>query len=194
MGDYSRPFLLQPRGGAQYASIVASILTPTSRGNVTIESDDTEDLPVINLNWLATESDQQLAIAAYKRIRSMFHSGAMAPIVIGDEYFPGKNYSTDAEILDVIRNTVMTIYHAACTCKMGVRIDSMAVIDSRARVYGVERLRVVDASSFPILPPGHPQSTVCECQYYGYLENIILTKIDMLAEKIASDIISELNR
>lgn len=110
---------------------------------------------------MSTETDQQLAVAAYKRIRAAFHSEAMAPIVVGDEYFPGMEHATDEQILDVIRNTVMTIYHAACTCKMGLREDSMAVLDSKARVYGVEGLRVVDASSFPILVPGHPQSTVC---------------------------------
>ena len=137
------------------------MLATTSRGNVTIASADTEDPPVINMNWLSTETDQQLAIAAYKRIRDIFHSKAMASIVIGGEYFPGKNHSTDAEILNVIQNTVMTIYHAACTCKMGKVDDNMAVLDSHARVFGVYGLRVVDASSFPILVPGHPQSTVC---------------------------------
>lgn len=113
------------------------------------------------MNWLSTEADQQLAIAAYRRTRDIFHSKGMASIVIGDEYFPGKNHSTDAEILSVIQNTVMTIYHAACTCKMGTFDDDMAVLDSHARVFGVYGLRVVDASSFPILVPGHPQSTVC---------------------------------
>lgn len=51
--------------------------------------------------------------------------------------------------------------------------DPMGVIDSKARVFGVQGLRVVDASSFPSLPPGHPQSTVY-----------------MLAEKIAADILN----
>ena len=133
----------------------------TSRGNVTIKSADTTDPPVINMNWLSTETDRQLAITAYKRIRAMFHSKAIAPIVVGNEFFPGKQYSTDSQILEMIQNTVMTLYHAACTCKMGTRDDAMAVLDHRARVYGVERLRVVDASSFPVLVPGHPQSTVC---------------------------------
>lgn len=66
----------------------------------------------------------------------------------------------------------MTIYHAAGTCKMGTSNDSMAVLDSQARVLGAQNLGVVDASSFPFLPPGHPQSTV-----YA------------LAEKIAADIL-----
>lgn len=48
-------------------------------------------------------------------------------------------------------------------CKIGVESDSMAVIDSRARVRGVTNLGIVDASSFPFLVPGHPQSTIYKC-------------------------------
>ena len=40
--------------------------------------------------------------------------------------------------------------------------DTTAVVDSRARVFGVTGLRVVDASSFALLPPGHPMSSVCK--------------------------------
>lgn len=45
---------------------------------------------------------------------------------------------------------------------MGLQNDTMAVLDSKSRVYGVTGLRVVDASAFPILPPGHPSSLVCK--------------------------------
>jgi choline dehydrogenase len=65
-----------------------------------------------------------------------------------------------------------TVYHASCTCKMGKQDDPLAVLDSAARVYGVNNLRVVDASSFPFLVLGHPQSTI-----YA------------LAEKIADEIL-----
>ena len=70
-----------------------------------------------------------------------------------------------------MRESAFTLYHASATCKMGRSGDAMAVVDSKARVFGVEGLRVVDASAFPFLPPGHPQATVY-----------------MLAEKIAEDI------
>ncbi|KAL9016400.1 MAG: hypothetical protein Q9180_008803 [Flavoplaca navasiana] len=60
---------------------------------------------------------------------------------------------------------------------MGPRSDRMAVVDTDTKVYGVRRLRVVDASAFPFLPPGHPQSTV-----YA------------LAEKIAEGILQGLKR
>lgn len=138
------------------------LVAPTSRGNVTITSTDTADLPTINPNWLATETDQQVAIATFRRIRQAFQSNKMAPVVIGEEYFPGPAIQTDEEVLEYIKNNLMTLWHPAGTCKMGTADDAMAVIDSHAKVFGVSGLRVVDASSFPILPPGHPQSTVCE--------------------------------
>lgn len=161
VGNFSRPITSQPRDGKQYATIAVVLIAPTSRGNVTISSADTSDLPVINPNWLATETDQEMVVAAYRRARDIFRSEAMAPIVIGDEFFPGDEYETDAEILDIIRDTMMTLYHPSCTCRMGTRDDPMAVVDSRGTVFGVTGLRVVDASAFPFLPPGHPQSTVC---------------------------------
>jgi choline dehydrogenase len=59
-----------------------------------------------------------------------------------------------------------SVYHAAGTNAMGKKNDIMSVIDSQARVFGVSRLRAVDASGFSVLPPGHPQSTVCKvCRY-----------------------------
>jgi choline dehydrogenase len=45
---------------------------------------------------------------------------------------------------------------------MGKVTDPMAATDSRARVIVVDGLRAVDVSTFPLLPPGHPQSTICE--------------------------------
>ena len=87
----------------------------------------------------------------------------MKGIVIGDEYFPGKgNVNTDDEIWTFIQESFSTIFHAACTCQMGKKDDPNAVVDTKARVIGVNGLRVVDASTLPILPPGHPMATICK--------------------------------
>ncbi|KAB2570007.1 Dehydrogenase patE [Lasiodiplodia theobromae] len=159
---------------AQHATILGAIVAPTSRGNVTLSSASTSDLPLVNPNWLTTTSDIELAVAMYKRMREIWASDAMASVVIGDEFYPGTDaVSTDDEILAQIKKSLTTVWHASCTCKMGAEDDEGAVLDSKARVYGVDGLRVVDASSFPTLPPGHPQSTVY-----------------MIAEKIAADIIN----
>ncbi|MGO1502922.1 MAG: GMC oxidoreductase, partial [Marinobacter sp.] len=46
-------------------------------------------------------------------------------------------------------------YHPSCTCKMGAADDPMAVVDEQARVYGVQNLRVVDASIMPSMVSGN---------------------------------------
>ncbi|KAL4951723.1 hypothetical protein BDW69DRAFT_201274 [Aspergillus filifer] len=172
IGSFTELLSTQPKDGFQYGSILGVLITPTSRGNITLASADTSDAPIINPNWMTSKSDQEAAIAIFKRIREIFASEAMAPIIIGDEYYPGNGTQSNSEILDFIRKSVMTLWHPSCTNKMGTSDDPAAVVDSKARVFGVQKLRVVDASSFPFLPPGHPQSTVY-----------------MLAEKIADDII-----
>ncbi|KAL4903134.1 hypothetical protein BDW74DRAFT_180005 [Aspergillus multicolor] len=173
LGNISDFYNNQPDDGYEYASILGVLIASTSQGTVTLASSDTWDLPIIDPNWLETESDQQLAVAAFKRMRQAFASNGMRPVVIGEEYYPGPEVETDEDILDWIRDNVMTLWHPSRTCRMGTPDNPMAVVDSRARVYGVNRLRVVDASSFPFLVPGHPQST---CY--------------MLAEKIADDILN----
>ncbi|KAF3063999.1 Versicolorin B synthase [Daldinia childiae] len=177
-GDLSSPLFNSPNDGYNYASILVSPCAPLSRGSVTITSDDTVDLPVVDPNWLSDPIDAQLAVAGYKRARELFSSAAMQDILLDSdpekEFFPGLDtVKTDEEILHTIRNTMTTIYHASGTCRMGHAADPdpSAVVDPHARVFGVERLRVVDSSAFALLPPGHPQSMV-----YA------------LAEKIADDI------
>jgi choline dehydrogenase len=129
---------------------------------VTLASADPSDLPIIKPNWLADPADQELAVAAYKRARQVFQTEALTPIIDGEEAYPGPKVQTDTEILQAIRDSVITLWHPACTCKMGKDGDPMAVLDSKCRVRGVTGLRVVDASSLPFLPPGHPQSSVCK--------------------------------
>lgn len=161
IGNVSNLPAIQPRDGYQYASILGVLIAPMSRGNVTLQSADTSDLPVINPNWLDDQADQEVVVAMFKRIRQAFQSEAMKPVVIGEESNPGPQVQSDDQILQFIKDNMMTLWHPSCTCKMGTSEDDMAVVDSQARVYGVDGLRVVDASAFPFLPPGHPQSTVC---------------------------------
>ena len=122
------------------------------------------DAPLINPNWLTHPTDQAVAVAGYKRARQIFETSAMKLILLGAEYFPGPGLGvkSDAEILAFVRKSFSTVFHASCTCKMGKQGDAMAVVDANAKVMGVKGLRVVDASSFPLLPPGHPVAVVCE--------------------------------
>lgn len=151
-----------PTDGRNYVSSSTALTNPFSRGNVTIKSTDSFVNPVVSPNWLLDPRDQEVAVAAFKQARAVFTNSATKDIVIGDETFPGLNVSSDAQILSFIQLSAAASYHASATCAMGMINDSMAVLDSKARVYGVKGLRVVDASAFPVLPPGHPSSTICE--------------------------------
>ncbi|CZR63977.1 related to choline dehydrogenase [Phialocephala subalpina] len=161
VGDWSSLLFGQPKDGAQYATILAALVAPQSRGNIQVTSADTNTLPIINTAYLQSHTDQQVAIAAYKRVRQAFTSDFMQQTVQGrPEAYPGPSVQTDNQILATIKESLQTVWHASCTCKMGVASDPMAVVDSHARVFGVQGVRVVDASAFPFLPPGHPQSTI----------------------------------
>lgn len=118
--------------------------------------------------WLTdpADVDAQVAVAAFRRIRQAWAS--IENVTIGPEIIPRPAVQSDDEILNYIRNVSIPLYHAGATCAMGKKGDLGAVLDSQARVFGVQRLRVVDLSAVPFSPPGHPQATVY-----------------MLAEKIA---------
>lgn len=66
---------------------------------------------------------------------------------------PGRQYQSDAELLEAARLHSQTIYHPTSTYKMG--LDDMAVVDDRLRVHGVSNLRVVDASIMPEIVSGN---------------------------------------
>ncbi|UZJ52489.1 hypothetical protein CBS101457_001809 [Exobasidium rhododendri] len=162
IGDFSNLLTqnaIAGAGGKRFASILFALVAPLSRGSVTISSKDMAIPPVIDPNWLTDVVDQKLAIYAFKRARAYFATNAMRPILAGAEYLPGATIQSDADILNWIRSNLMTVWHAACTTSMRTKANG-GVLDSRLRVYDVDGLRVVDAGSFPSLPPGHPQSTI----------------------------------
>jgi choline dehydrogenase len=123
-------------------------MAPVSRGNITIRSADTHDAPIINPNVFTSPADQQVAVAAYKRMRQILASPDIAPILVGDEYFPGKDIQSDEELLEHLKDAASVYYHAGGTCAMGnpLKKGNKAVVDSRGKVVGVIGVRVVDAS------------------------------------------------
>ena len=145
---------------ANYESFGIGLIAPLSRGEVTIKSGDMTDAPIITPNWLTHPTDQEIAVAAVRRAREYANTPAFQSIIIGDEAFPGSNVTSYDDILRFLQKQASTYYHASATCKMGKADDRMAVVDSKAKVIGVERLRVVDVSAMPFLPPGQPQATV----------------------------------
>jgi choline dehydrogenase len=157
-GDNSNYANADPADGYNYATISAALQGALSTGQITLQSSDSLDAPLIDPNYFADKVDMEVAIAAFRRVRRIWSE--MSNVTIGPEFYPGIQVSTDEKIMDYIRKNSIQLWHASGTCKMGTRNDDMAVVDTQGRVYGVEGLRVVDSSIFPFLPPGHPLATV----------------------------------
>lgn len=159
--------------------LVIGLLETFSRGTVALSSASIYDHPILDGAWLSDARDVELAVAAFKYARKLESTAAVSDFYKknGGEYSPGASVATedDEGVEAWIRANAVSLYHYSCTCKMGKEGDRMAVVDSQARVFGIQGLRVVDASVFPDLPPGQPQATVY-----------------MLAEKIAAEILAGL--
>ena len=128
------------------------VLTPKSRGFVTLRSNDPSDKPRITTKILSDPWDSDAMRRGIRAAREIYHAKPMADL-IGRELDPGDDNKTDAELDDFIRKTGQLTQHPVGTCKMGV--DEMAVLDPQLRVRGVEGLRVVDASIMPTVPGGN---------------------------------------
>ena len=70
-----------------------------------------------------------------------------------EEWKPGPERQSDAELLDAARDIGTTIFHPVGTCKMGA--DPAAVVDDRLMVHGCKGLRVIDASIMPLITSGN---------------------------------------
>lgn len=155
-------FLGSPEGH-NWATLAVALVAPFSRGNVTIRSADTRDNPIVDPAWMSDPRDRQIALQAFRRLQEILNQTSLAPALLGTEAFPPpSSLQTDDQVLSYINLGTNPLFQASGTAKMGRKGDSMAVIDSAARVYGVQNLRVVDASSLSILLPSHIQATVCK--------------------------------
>ncbi|MCJ1299660.1 hypothetical protein MMC08_002453 [Hypocenomyce scalaris] len=106
--------------------------------------------------------DQEVAVAGFTQAPAVFRNNATTAIILGPEALPDLNVSSNAQILDFIQQSAAASYRASATCAISVANGSLAAPDSKARVYGVRGLHEVDASAAPVLPPGHPSSTICK--------------------------------
>ena len=129
-------------------------LRPESRGRVGLNSADPLADPAIFANYLATDEDRRALREGAKMVREVANQAALKEIR-GDELFPGPGVQSDADIDAWIRRTAETIYHPVGTCRMGVAGDGQAVVDDKLKVFGLEGLRVVDASVMPTLVGGN---------------------------------------
>lgn len=92
---------------------------------------------------------------AIRQTRQIMAQDALKPYT-PEEFKPGPQYQTDAELAEGAGNIASTIFHPVGTARMGT--DARAVVDPALRVRGIDGLRVVDASIMPQITSGNTNS------------------------------------
>ena len=134
-------------------SLHATLLRPKSRGTVRLENSHPKSAPLIDPNFLGEQEDLDTLVKGLQKSLDIMESPAFEPVK-GKMLYP-LDRNNIKQLEEYIRNTADTEYHPVGTCKMGPESDPMAVVDSELKVYGIEKLRVIDASIMPALVSGN---------------------------------------
>jgi choline dehydrogenase len=129
-------------------------MRPESKGYVQVRSTDPAEVPVIQPNYLSSETDRRVLLAAIRMARRILATPSLAAYSASEE-FPGASIGSDDELLDFARQQGSSCYHLVGTCRMGPSSDPTAVVDDQLRVRGIEGLRIADASIMPTVTSGN---------------------------------------
>lgn len=129
------------------------ILKPTSTGTVTLRSALPHAKPRILHNYLATEEDRATIVRGMRITLDIVEQAPLTEVITGVFQAPAPD-SSDDELLEYARSHSQTLFHPTSTCAIG------KVVDPRLRVYGIEGLRVVDASVMPSVIRGNTNNPV----------------------------------
>ena len=147
---FTTPELVRQLPSHDCYAIAPSVVRVASRGTVKLASTDPTDAPLIDVNFMACDGDINAMLAAIDLCREMGASQAFDEFR-KKEVMPGKLGRN--EMIEFIRQSATTYFHPTSTCKMG--IDEESVVDPQLRVYGIEGLRIADASIMPNVTTGN---------------------------------------
>ncbi|MEO8669253.1 MAG: FAD-dependent oxidoreductase [Bauldia sp.] len=139
-----------PVGAASAWTLAPGLARPDSRGEIRLASADPFAAPRIFANFLSTPSDMRAMVRCVELCREIGNAPVCAPFR-KREVMPGN--LTGAAMEDFIRNAAGTYFHESCSAKMGR--DAMSVVDGALRVYGIDGLRIADASIMPTIATGN---------------------------------------
>ncbi|MEH2207144.1 MAG: GMC family oxidoreductase [Nostoc sp.] len=149
-------------------TMFAGLSHPKSRGTVRLSGPDVNDPVLIDANTLSHPDDLKAAFTNIELCRDLGNSTVFEKLV-KREALPGKLGRSEME--NFARNAAVTYWHQSCTAKMGQ--DSMSVVDGNLKVYGINKLRVADASIMPEITSGN---TMAPCVVIGERAADILKK------------------
>ena len=130
----------------------ADQLRPKSRGEIKLHSNDPNDRPAAHFNYLSHSDDLTELVEAMRTKDHLLQQPAFDEFR-GERINPAPSLRSDRDLAQWVRANASTDYHPCGTCRMGS--DAMAVVDAEMKVYGVDALRVVDASVMPDIVSGN---------------------------------------
>ena len=170
---------------SNYIGSVAVINHPFSRGSSHISSGDPLAHPALDPNYFSEEVDIELAVDALLFIQKIFQTSPLAEFIKTSEDGQTKQIQHGFKLsgsLDramarkLAEDAAMSSWHPIGTCAMLPR-DAGGVVDPRLKVYGIEGLRIVDASVMPLHVRGNIVTSV-----YAIAERAA----DMIKEDLAT--------
>jgi choline dehydrogenase-like flavoprotein len=137
--------------------LVPTLVQPRSKGEVVLKSADYGEHPAIHMHYYADPHDMKVMTAALRRTLEIAAQwpekqdiGAWwTPPFLAEKHGYQGGEPSEALLEDLARYFSITVWHPACTCRIG------SVVDPRLRVAGVEKLRVADASVMPNIVSGN---------------------------------------
>ena len=140
-------------------SILPGLARPKSRGQITLTGAGPNDPVRIEANALSHPDDLAALVRGVQVSRDIGNGTALSHFA-KREVMPGAMNATELE--DFVRSTASTVWHQSCTAKMGT--DAMSVVDAKLKVYGINGLRIADASVMPRVTTGN---TMAPCVIIG---------------------------
>lgn len=138
--------------GGTHFNCCPTLIRPQSTGSVTLSSNNPLHMAIVRTNYMQCDADMEALMKGIEIAREIMNTRHFDEIGI-KELSPGLHVKTKQEFYQSIRQLCRTEWHPSSTCKMGR--DVLAVVDPQLRVYGVEGLRVADASIMPAVVSGN---------------------------------------
>jgi choline dehydrogenase len=131
---------------------LASVVKPSSRGQLRLDSPDPFSRPHIDLGYFSHSDDMRRMIEVVRLAREVAHTPPLSDLVVQEMYPGSRTVDSDGELERAVRDRVETYHHPIGTCRMGPSREREAVVDARGRVHGVDGLSIADASIMPSIP------------------------------------------
>ena len=136
-----------------------TVVRPKSRGRLRLTGPNPSDAIRIEANHLSHPDDLEAARRSVEISRAIGNSAALR-LFTQREIAPGNLQGADLD--NFLRDAALTVWHETCTAKMGR--DSLSVVDSQLKVYGITNLRIADGSIMPRVTTGN---TMAPCVIIG---------------------------